>query len=87
MWFKKPSYLGFWTAPQPWGPWKQIYEEKAWIPGGDKGSRAYQPQIAPKWISDDGKTFSLVWTDLAKHYQFNAQQVEVEYEPGAAARK
>ena len=27
MWFGKPSYLGFWAAPQPWGPWTQIHEE------------------------------------------------------------
>src|SRR5579871_1975369 len=23
-WFGKPSYLGFWTAPKPWGPWTQV---------------------------------------------------------------
>lgn len=82
-WFGKPSYLGFWTAPQPWGPWKQVYEEREWTPGGDKAARCYQPQIAPKWISDDGKTFWFVWTDYqegGKYYSFNAQQVEVEFE-------
>ena len=82
-WFAKTSYLGFWTAPQPWGPWKQVYEEKEWTPAGDKAARAYQPQIAPKWIAKDGKSFWLVWTDFqkgGKYYAFNAQQVEVEYE-------
>jgi hypothetical protein len=87
MWFRKPSYLGFWTAPHPWGPWKQIYEEKEWTPAGDKRARAYQPQIAPKWISNDGKAFWLIWTELSGHYQFNAQQVEVEYEPSAVPGK
>ena len=82
-WFGKPSYLGFWTAPKPWGPWKQIYEEREWTPGGEQAARCYQPQIAPKWIAKDGKTFWLVWTDWQDHlkyYQFNAQQVEVKYE-------
>ena len=82
-WFAKPSYLGFWTAPQPWGPWKQVYEEREWTPGGDKSARCYQPQIAPKWIAEDGKTFWLVWTDYQddlKYYAFNAQQVEVEFD-------
>jgi hypothetical protein len=60
----RPSYLGFWTAPHPWGPWTQIHEEIAWTPGGDPVARAYQPQIAPKWIAEDGKSFWLVWTDL-----------------------
>ena len=39
-WFGKPSYLGFWTAPHPWGPWTQIHDEKEWTPGGDKNARA-----------------------------------------------
>lgn len=64
LWFVKPSYLGFWTAPAPWGPWTQIHEETAWLPGGQKAARAYQPQIAPKWIAPDGKSFWLVWTDF-----------------------
>lgn len=82
-WFTKPSYLGFWTAPHPWGPWKQVHEETAWTPANDKGARAYQPQIAPKWIAADGKSFWLVWTDFQvikdarPYYAFNAQKVEV----------
>lgn len=64
LWFAKPSYLGFWIAPNPWGPWTQIHEETAWMPGGDIAARAYEPQIAPKWISADGKSFWLVWTDF-----------------------
>jgi hypothetical protein len=82
-WFAKPSYLGFWIAPQPWGPWKQIHEEREWTPGGEQVARCYQPQIAPKWISKDGKSFWLVWTDYqtgGKYYAFNAQQVEVTFE-------
>ena len=82
-WFGKPSYLGFWTAPAPWGPWTQIHEELEWTPAGDAGARAYQPQIAPKWIAADGRSFWLVWTDFQEidgkrpHYSFNLQQVEV----------
>jgi len=62
-WFAKPSYLGFWTAPNPWGPWTQIHEEATWMPAGEKEARAYEPQIAPKWIAPDGRSFWLVWTD------------------------
>lgn len=64
LWFAKPSYLGFWASTNPWGPWAQIHEELAWTPAGDPGARAYQPQIAPKWIAPDGKSFWLVWTDF-----------------------
>jgi hypothetical protein len=82
-WFGKPSYLGFWTAPAPWGPWTQVHEEEAWTPAGDPAARAYQPQIAPKWIAQDGRSFWLVWTDFQlvndkkPYYCFNLQKVEV----------
>ena len=84
MWFGKPSYLGFWTAPHPWGPWTQVHEETAWTSVNDVHARAYQPQIAPKWIAPDGKSFWLVFTDFQvidearPYYCFNCQKVEVE---------
>ena len=86
MWFGKPSYLGFWTAPHPWGPWTQIHEENEWMPAGDRNARAYQPQIAPKWIAPDGRSFWLVWTDFQvvdgkrPYYAFNTQKVEIQAE-------
>jgi hypothetical protein len=64
-WFGTPSYLGFWVASTPWGPFTQIHEELAWTPEGERESRAFAPKIPPKWISDDGKSFWLVWTDYA----------------------
>jgi hypothetical protein len=81
-WFAKPSYLGFWTARQLWGPWKLVHEELEWAPAGEKTARCYQPQIAPKWISNDGSRFWLVWTDYQEpghYYSFNAQEVAVEF--------
>jgi hypothetical protein len=72
-WFGKPSYLGFWVASNPWGPWTQIHEETAWMPKGDRAARCYSPQIAPKWIAPDGKSFWLVWTDFQGHRQWIAQ--------------
>lgn len=83
MWFGKPSYLGFWAARTPWGPWAQIHEDTEWTPAGDKAARAYQPQISPKGISADGKSFWLVWTDYQilgssrPYYSFNTQKVEL----------
>ncbi|HEY3281903.1 MAG TPA: hypothetical protein VGN26_06470, partial [Armatimonadota bacterium] len=80
LWFTKPSYLGFWTAPEPWGPWTQIHEETAWTPRGDLGAHAYQPQIIPKWIAPDGRSFWMTWTDFrfpGPYYCFNTQKVEV----------
>lgn len=63
-WFGTPSYLGFWTAPHPWGPWTQVFETTDWTPGGDTEARCYQPQIAPAWMSDDGTSLWLIWSDF-----------------------
>jgi hypothetical protein len=68
--FGKASYLGFWISSTPWGPWRQIHEEPAWTPGKDPEARAYAPQIAPKWIAEDGKSFWLVWADLKGMLKF-----------------
>ena len=77
-WFGKPSYLGFWTAPQPWGPWRQVHEETAWLPEGDDAARAYQPQIPAKWLAADGRSFELVYTEFREGlYCYNHQRVEV----------
>ena len=83
-WFGKPSYLGFWTAREPWGPWEQVHEEAAWTPLADANARAYQPQIAPGWIAADGRSFWMVYTDFQTideerpYYCFNCQRVEME---------
>lgn len=63
-WFAKPSYLGLWVSQNPWGPWAQIHEELAWTPRGDSKARAFAPQISPRWIAEDGKSFWLVWADF-----------------------
>lgn len=76
--FGKASYLGFWVSDTPWGPWRQVHEERAWTPDGDPGSRAYSPQIAPQWISADGKSFWLVWTDLKGIRQIGEEMTDPE---------
>ncbi len=76
--FGKPSYLGFWVSKTPWGPWRRVHEETAWMPAGDAASRAYAPQIAPKWISPDGKSFWLVWADLKGIREFGRDETLME---------
>jgi hypothetical protein len=64
-WFGTPSYLGFWVGPTPWGPFTQVHEELAWTPENEPESRSFKPAIPPKWISEDGKSFWLIWSDYA----------------------
>ena len=63
-WFGKESYLGLYQSDTPWGPWRQFHEDTAWAPGGDTLARCYQPQIVPNWISADGRSFWIIWTDF-----------------------
>ncbi|MEO5708172.1 MAG: DUF4185 domain-containing protein [Alteraurantiacibacter sp.] len=83
--FGKPSYLGLWVADQPWGPWRQIHEDSAWDPGGNAEARAYAPQIAPGWIAPDGRSFWLVWADLAGIREFGRDEELVDAEMGRAS--
>jgi hypothetical protein len=63
-WFSHPSYLGMWFAENPWGPWIQFHEDESWTPDGEVNARCYQPQIVPRWISEDGRSIWLLWTDF-----------------------
>lgn len=83
--FGKPSYLGLYVADRPWGPWRQIHVDTAWTPGGDAAARAYAPQIAPGWVAPDGKSFWLVWADLAGIREFGRDEALVDAEMGKAA--
>lgn len=82
--FGKPSYLGLWVADHPWGPWRQIHEDKAWLPDGDSAARAYAPQIAPGWLAPDGRSFWLVWADLAGLRAFGRDEALVDAEMSKA---
>ena len=83
--FGKPSYLGIWVSKNPWGPWRQIHEDAAWTPGNDPGARAYAPQIAPGWVAADGKSFWLVWADLAGIREFGRDEALVDAEMESAS--
>jgi hypothetical protein len=47
------SCWGIWIAQNPWGPWHQIFEDT-------KRTSLVGARIAPKWISEDGRSFWLV---------------------------
>ncbi len=83
--FGKPSYLGFWIAPTPWGPWAQVHEEVAWQPANEPAARAYGPQIAPKWIAADGKSFWLVWSDAQGYDDFMRESQRPDEYAGQAS--
>ncbi len=58
--------LGFWYSEKPYGPWKQFFYTDYWIVDDEK-NRTYQPKLSPKWISEDGKEMTLIWSDAMKN--------------------
>lgn len=66
------KYLGIFDAPHPWGPWTVVKQVNGW---GSEENR-FQPRIPAKWISQDGKSFYLLYSCFPKgRYQFNIQKV------------
>jgi hypothetical protein len=62
--------MALYDAPEPWGPWTRV---KRWTPGDPFGktrpgstlewaNNVFFFSFAPKWFSDDGVSFTLVFT-------------------------
>jgi SAM-dependent methyltransferase len=69
------KYLGIFEAAAPWGPWRTVKRINGW--GGEENR--FQPRIPPKWISEDGKTFYLLYSCFPEGpYQFNVQECSFE---------
>jgi len=49
--------FGVYDAPEPWGPWTTAYFTNAWDVGPGESS-----SFPTKWMSDDGRTLSLVFS-------------------------
>jgi hypothetical protein len=69
------KYLGVFEASTPWGPWRTVKQVHGW--GGDQNR--FQPRVPPKWISDDGKSFYLLYSCFPEGpYEFNVQNCSLE---------
>ena len=68
-------------AENPWGPWNQFYFNINWQLGEDV-NRTYLPQLASKWISEDGKSMYIIFSDAARkpnnYYKWNMIKVDIE---------
>ncbi len=79
----KSGSLMFLWAEKPWGPWHQFYWRENWQVG-EAINRLYLPQLSPKWISGDGRTMYLVFSDAANghstYYMWNMQKIRIRVE-------
>lgn len=80
--------LGFWYSKNAYGPWEQFYYTDYWTVDNDK-NKTYQPKLSPKWISEDGKKMTLIWSDAMKNekgkshstnYLWNQMEIEIALE-------
>ena len=80
--------LGFWYSENSYGPWTEFYYTDYWTVD-DKKNRTYQPKLSPKWISEDGKKMTLIWSDAMKNeegkshttnYLWNQMDIEIQME-------
>jgi hypothetical protein len=55
------TQLTLWEAEQPWGPWKYFHRDDDWR-GPDGSSGGYTPVLPPAWISEDGISMWMVFT-------------------------
>jgi len=61
----RTGFMGMFDAPEPWGPWTIVkyYEDGYFGEGsGVVGATTYFWNFAPKWLSEDGLDFTLVFT-------------------------
>jgi len=57
-------------APEPWGPWTTVYYESKWGEGHIPVNAFYW-NFSNKWMSEDGKSFSLIFTGRKENDSFN----------------
>ena len=78
--------LGLWYSENAYGPWTQFHYLEYWTVD-DASNRTYQPKLSPKWISEDGKKMTLIWSDAMKNeqgkfhsinYVWNQMEIEIE---------
>lgn len=63
--------LGIYESENPWGPWYTVYWNDYYSPYG-----TFCPQVLPKWMSPDGKSFWLLYSCWPNGpYKFNLQKV------------
>ena len=66
--------FGIYDAPEPWGPWSMVYFTESWDVGPGESS-----SIPTKWISDDGRTFHLVFSG-DDHFSVRRAELTITHE-------
>ena len=64
--------MGLFDAPEPWGPWTTVtYFESPSFGSGGQGTTSFFWNFANKWLSADGKNFTMVFTGIGGDDSWN----------------
>ncbi|HLT94300.1 MAG TPA: hypothetical protein VKZ56_07045 [Membranihabitans sp.] len=62
--------MGIFDAPELWGPWTTVCYQSKWGEGHIPLNTFYW-NFSNKWLSEDGQTFSLIFTGRKENDSFN----------------
>jgi hypothetical protein len=62
--------LGLFDAPEPWGPWTTVVYESG-FGAGEIETSAFFWNFSNKWLSADGKNFTLIFTGINSNDSLN----------------
>lgn len=59
------------VAPEPWGPWRQVFRVSDWPPGAEVEASTFFWSFSPKWFRNGGRDFTLVFTGVGSNDAWN----------------
>jgi hypothetical protein len=62
--------IAIYDAPEPWGPWTTVLFEVQWG-AGHIDLTAFTWNIPTKWLSSDGKRFTMIWSGTGSNDNWN----------------
>ena len=69
--------LGIFDAQEPWGPWTTVAYYSNW---GDTNNTFFW-NFSNKWLSEDGKEFTIIYTGIKEHDSWNSVRGRFEFKP------
>lgn len=77
--------VGMFDAPEPWGPWTTVvYADDEPFGKGHVSATTFFWNFSNKWLSDDGKAFSLIFTGIGEADAWNTVRGTFATHPGVS---
>lgn len=73
--------IAIFDAPEPWGPWSTVLYARRWPGNGHVPASTFFANFSPKWWSEGGRRFVLVFTGRGENDSFNSVEGEFVVAP------